>query len=317
MKNINQLLTALLIILPLLINANVWDNLFLGQGITVKLPRNFRIVLSIQQSFGRVEFEIKGSSDMNCLSVSQRADVSGVLSIFVSNLVNFRGNFTDGTLHAYSRLKGCLSVQDEKLELDFYKLVMGYINIGTLLISKEREGDYYKLKSRDLYQMANVTNYVDNLDLTFYFDVASKDLKKIEVRVPNYEAYVFDVLKFEEYNSNYKDFIVPNFWKCDKETSIRLEGIDTKEIMEEISEASKRLDGIDFKEIAEEIKNREISKRLDGIDTKELIEAIKSGETSKPLDNIRLKKIIEEIKTDPLFSKLAELLNLPDVEEVN
>ena len=316
MKNINQLLAALLIILPLLNKANVWDNLFLGQGITVKLPRNFRTVLSIQQSFGRVEFEIIGSSDLNCLSVSQRADVSGVPSIFVSNLINFKGNFTNGTLHAYSPLKSCISVQDQKIELDFYKLVMDYINLGTLLISKEREGDYYKLKSRDLHQMANITNYIDNIDFTFYFDVVSTDLKKIEAQVPNYASYVFDVLKLEEYNSNYKDFTVPKGWKCDEEASKRLEGVDIKKIIEEISESSKRLDGIDFKEIAEEIKNGEISKRLDGIETKEIIDGIKNRETSKPSDNIDLKEIIEEIKTDPLFIKIVELLT-PETEGVN
>jgi hypothetical protein len=233
---LNQPLYLLFILLPLLANANIWDNIFLGQGLTFKLPKDFWMELSLNQPLGKLKFQIVGSSSLNSVSIIQGADINPIMNLITSDLLDYIFNFTNGTLFIHSPLKQCVAIQDEKLEIDFYSKVQGYIDLATLLISKEEDGEYLKLSAKSLVHMVNSPG--DLPDIAFYFDSKTENLKKIEFSIPNYPSYMLDVTRLDEYYPSYDEFTVPNSWSCEKEKLQKLDEIDAEDLYDEVKNSN-------------------------------------------------------------------------------
>ncbi len=261
-------------LLAFLVNANIWDNLFLGQGVSFRLPDDFIIELALEQDFGKVTFKLTGSSSLNCLSITQGVkikDAPFLIDTFTETLAAYKMNFTAGTLHMNSLLKSCIAVQDDKFETDIYKSIQEFIDIGTLLISREEEDDFYKLDAKKLVEMINIKrlkeinlkdlpfdkiptkglpidkidlnklntssidNYADKIpQLVFYFNKKNHNLKRIQVTLPNQEKYSLEVVSIQSYKATPADFSLPSIWSCEKEQAKPLHELDLEEIIKEI-----------------------------------------------------------------------------------
>lgn len=261
----------------LIANANIWDNLFLGQGVSFRLPEDFIIELAVEQDFGKVTFELTGSSSLNCLSINQGVEIKDaniLVNTMTSKLSTYKMNFTAGTLHMNSLLKDCIAVQDDKFETDIYKSIQQFIDIGTLLISREEENGFYKLDAKKLVEMVNIKkikefnlkdlpldkiptkdlpidkldlnklnasslseNYADKIpQLVFYFDKQNHNLKRIQVTLPTQEKYSLEVVSIKPYKSNPQDFTLPATWHCDNQQAKPLHELDFEQIVKDVQE---------------------------------------------------------------------------------
>lgn len=275
--HMRMILFIVAVIFPVLITANIWDNLFLGQGVSFRLPEDFLMNLEIQQDFGKVTFELTGSSTLNSLSIVQGVelkDAGFVVNFMTSKLLTYKLNFTAGTLNVNSPLKSCIAVQDHKFEADFYKAIQEFIDIGTLLVSREEEGGFYKLEAKKLVEMLNIKKLkqfnlkdlpldqlpveelpIDKIDLekldpnniaenyakkipelVLYFDKQNHNLKKIQVALVSGEKYSLNVVEIQAYKPRFNDLAVPESWGCHKEQAKPLHEMNFQEIIKEITD---------------------------------------------------------------------------------
>lgn len=247
-----SLVCLILTVSPLLITANVWDNLFLGQGIDFKFPQEFKMVLSAKHLIGVAELEIIGSTKLNSLMVTQNMAISSLVSITSPGQINFLWNFAQGTMIANSKLKSCIKVQDPQLERDYFGILPEIINVLTLLLSRTKDGRFYKLKLNDLSQMVLTKNIsflkasinLENIpDIAFFFDSRTKELKKIQIKESG-QTVVLDVIEFAERESRPEDFSIPEEWKCQEETFKQINELDLKEMFGGLKENSAALSNL-------------------------------------------------------------------------
>lgn len=202
MKFINNLLLILLSVILHVSNANIWDNLYLGQGVNFTLPHNFQAKFKMQGQPGNIE--MLGSGDLNCLSIRY-----SILKVVFASVI---ANFTDGTLFT-TYINECKSIKDLRLQVEFHKVAMDLINIGTLLLSRREENGMYKLEGTDLLNIVkqlDPESYQGYPDLTFYFDSNLKDLKKIKFEYPGKDPQILKVLVLTEYISSEEEFKAPD-----------------------------------------------------------------------------------------------------------
>jgi len=157
---------TLLIIFPYFSSANIWDNLFLGQGISFKLPSNFSMTLSLEQQFGKVKFHVIGSEDLNFLSVSQSLELDGLLSSMIptSNFMSYKIHSNSAKMHLNFLLKDCLAIHDEILNIEIFPRVQQFLSLLTLLVSVEKVGEFYTLETKKLINLID-TSAAKNLPL--------------------------------------------------------------------------------------------------------------------------------------------------------
>jgi hypothetical protein len=239
-----RLLCIWLVMLPFLAYGNIWDNLFLGQGVAFEIPVNFTMTLSIDEGFGKVNLKMIGSAVENCLSVVQSFQLGGFSSMLVGDLgtIDYQFNFTNASLFIHSPMKDCLAIQDQRLNISsYYYSFESYLELMTLLISRHEVADYYTLDSKDLLQSVVVPQNVSDLgDVVFYFDKDTEEIEKFEVTTAN-KTYMFNVVELEPYQTKYEDFLVPEPWNCLQATNQTLDEIDPEELLDEAKKKNPQL----------------------------------------------------------------------------
>lgn len=243
----NHPLCLFLALLPFFVSANIWDNLFLGQGIAFRIPEDFQMVLSKKEGSTKVEFTILGSASLNSLSINIGGDFSLVPKFLTSSVIAARANLTAGTMSIHSALKDCIPVEDERLNITgFYHLIEGYVELITLLLSRKEENNFYTLRANDLLEIVEVpSQWLAELNITkddfpelvLYFDMKTQQLKKIGVTLPDKRHYDLDVVKLERYKVKPADFVAPEDWKCGEEDGKRFEEIDPQELLNDMKDS--------------------------------------------------------------------------------
>jgi len=243
-------------ICPFFVNANIWDNLFLGQGVAFRLPGDFSMTLSVQQQFGKALIKVIGSVDMEFLSISFKNEPVDFLEALLwgsSDLLNLKLFTNQGKLYLNSVLKECLPIKEKILRNELAFKFQQYMGLLTLLVSVEKEGGYYKLETVKLLDMIDTSAakvILDKIDidrsfikqipeLVFYFDIVTTNLKKVDVQLDPDNKYTIEVVELKPYTPSKTDLSIPQNWHCERETIKPFKYLDIEEILGDIKRNAK------------------------------------------------------------------------------
>ena len=215
-----MLFPTLLLLLPYLISANMWDNLHYGHGVPFQLPWNFSMLFSPTGFSNLIKYSIHTDTDHNGLSINTTSPA-------IANetaISQLKFNFTTGTMIAYSHQKGCVIVKNSSLVYnDFYSSLEGILELALLLNSYDKENIYKKVDVTQLLKLINVTGCVSNLALYFLND---RNLHLIESSFKSGNKSSFTVDKITHKNTGIGEFKAHPDWQCKKMKVIQVKGID-------------------------------------------------------------------------------------------
>lgn len=205
-------LGVIIFILPFLASANVWDNLFGGEGVPFELPINFTAEIVPANISERVKYDMLSSVVYNALALNMTSETKSAQGVKNSVVTQFKFNFNLGFLWTYSEPKGCVRIYDPDLIFNFYYRVEGLLELALLLTSRDLVGGYKRIEFDPKILSLEIANCVNDVSLYFLDD---KTLSRIDSDFKNGTKASFIINSIgQKHNVNYKDFSPHADWNC-------------------------------------------------------------------------------------------------------
>ena len=212
-------ISFLLVLLPLLASANIWDNLYSGDGVPFELPYNFSMKLVPFDATNGLKYNLVTSIMYNSLSMNMTADTSNGTVL----LTQFKFQFSKGHLYAYNEQKGCTVIHNPRMKMDFYYNVEGLLELILVLNSQNMEDTYKKVDVSDLITILGIANCVKNISMYFASD---KELSMIGTSLINGTSAGVYVQNMTTEQPLYSEFIPKPDWNCKVMEAIDIDGTD-------------------------------------------------------------------------------------------
>lgn len=213
-----MLISALLLLLPCLISANMWDNLYNGQGVPYQLPFDFDALLSPTGFSNILKYHIFTSTYNNGLSVNTTSPIAANSTV----ISQMKFNFTTGTMIAYSDQRGCVRIRNSSMVYaDFYSTVEGMLEIALLMNSYDIVNMYRRVDVTQLLKVMNLTGCVSNLALYFLRD---DYLRIIENHFTSGNKSSFTIDRITQTSVDLSEFTANADWQCQKMKIIQING---------------------------------------------------------------------------------------------
>jgi len=201
---------------PLLTSANVWDNLFDGEGVPFELPFNFTALISPMDAQDHFKYHFISSTLYNALSINITASINS------TEIGKLKFDFNEGRLYVYSPAKGCLTSSFHELKFDFYYRLEGLVELALLMNSRDNVGSYKKVGLAPEILALNISSCLK--DVAFYF-LGDNVLKLMEIEFTNKTKSTFIVETMEQQDNIPMEEFLPNpEWQCEEKYVVKIEG---------------------------------------------------------------------------------------------
>jgi len=214
---------AIIFILPLLASANVWDNLFDGEGVPFELPINFTAEITPANISQKIKYNLISSIVYNALSINMTSETPNA-----SIVTQFKFNFNLGFLWTYSEPKGCVRIYDPDLIFNFYYRVEGLLELALLLTSRDLVEGYKRVEFDPKILSLDIAQCVDDFAMYFLDD---KTLSRVDADFKNgtKSSFIIDSIG-QKHQVSYKEFSPHSDWNCKELHQVEVD--DTKYLVD-------------------------------------------------------------------------------------
>ncbi len=211
-----------IVLLPVLfVSANVWDNLFDGEGVPFEVPVNFTAVITPTNISQKIKYNIISSVVFNALAINMTSETEGPEGAPNATATQLKFNFNLGFLWMYSVPKGCVRIYDPDLIFNFYYRLEGLVELALLLTSRDLVDEYKRVAFDPKILSLEIAECVN--DVAFYF-IDDKTLSRIEADFKNgtQAAFVIDSMG-QKHDVSYKEFSPQSDWECKELNQVEFE----------------------------------------------------------------------------------------------